>query len=144
MRLEVHDTKTGELVWKHVASPGGSWGAPILTNSDSISRLNPIPAITPFIVTRGTGDKAKPVVVFTERVITEEQMILNDDILHIADLRTGDPLELTAPDDEDGMWSPDGTAYTDDDGNILVSSYSPFYLCGEGPTVCAEDRSNGQ
>ena len=142
MRLEVRDTATGDLVWEHVASPGGSWGSPLFAETESVSRLNPIPTIRPFIVTRGTGDKATPVIVFTERVLTETEEFLNNDVLHVADLRTGELLDLTAPDYVE-YETPLGEAETDDDGNVLVNAYSPFRICGDGPTICVEDSNGG-
>ena len=142
MRLEVHDTKTGKLLWQHVASPGGAWGAPLFSETESVSRLNVIPTIQPFIVTRGTGDKARPVILFTERVLTDTNEFINADILHAADLRSGEELALTAPDyDQDE--TPYGEAETDDDGNVLLQAYSPFRLCGDGPLVCTEDANGG-
>lgn len=142
MRLEVHDTATGELLWQHVASPGGAWGAPLFSETQSASRPYPIPAIAPFVVTVGKGDKAKPVVVFTERVLTETNEIYNPDILHVADLRTGEDRELTAPGYEE-YESPFAAPYVDDDGNLIISPYSPYRVCGDEPTVCLEDGQGG-
>jgi hypothetical protein len=104
--------------------------------------LNVIPTIQPFIVTRGTGDKATPVILFTERVLTDTNELINDDILHAAELRTGKELELTTPDFVQ-YETPFGEAETDDDGNVLVEAYSPYRICGDGPTVCTEDSNGG-
>ncbi len=142
LRLEVHDTETGELLWEHIASPGGAWGAPLFSETESASRPYPIPAIKPFVVTRGEGDEARRVIVFTERVLTETNEIYNPDMVHVVEARSGDELELTAPDFVE-FETPYGEAEIDDDGNVLLQAYSPFRLCGDGPTVCTEDANGG-
>lgn len=142
MRLEVHDTDTGKLLWQHVTSPGGAWGAPLFSETTSASRPYPIPPIKPFVAEVGKGDTAKPMVVFTERVLTETNEIYNPDILHVADLRTGKEMKLTAPDYVD-YESPLAWARVDEDGHLIVNAYSPYRLCGKGPAVCFEDDDGG-
>jgi hypothetical protein len=97
--------------------------------------------LTPFVVERGTGDDAAPVVVFTERVVTEQNEIYNPDILHVADLRTGKEVGLSAPDFVE-FESEYGDAEVDEDGNLLVQPRSPFRTCGE-QAVCFEDSNAG-
>ena len=138
MRLEVHDTSSGELLWEHVSSPGGAWGAPLFSETSSASRPYPIPAIAPFVVRSGKT----PMVVFTERVLTETNEIYNPDILHLADLRTGEDQELRAPGYVE-YESPYAAPYVDDDGNLIIEPFSPLRVCGEEPTVCLEDGQGG-
>lgn len=141
MRLEVHDLETGEKLWDHVSSPGGAWGAPLFDETSSVSRKYPIPSIAPLLLMRGEGEKAEPVVVYFERDTLDEVTIVPNDLLHVADARTGDDLEVTIPgydpDDFDSAYDL-GMSF-DQQGRLVSNTQSPGRLCGDGPTICFDD-----
>lgn len=141
LRLEVHSTTTGELLWKHTASPGGAWGAPLFDETSSASRDYPIPTIQPLVVKRGTGEDAMWVVVYFEREITHES-IVPDDFLRVADLATGEELEVTIPDFDPDYDYLDSARITTD-GELAFNSYSPGSVCDDGPTICFSESEEG-
>jgi hypothetical protein len=131
MRLEVRSLDDGELVWEHVASPGGTSANGFLQSKDAASRPIPIPAIRPIVMERpGAADDEEPqlVVVFFERDIPEDGSFLPDDILRIADARTGELLEVTFEPYDQFEFRPYGLL---DDGDVFVNPLDAGRACGE-------------
>lgn len=130
MRLTAHSVDDGELLWEHTSSPGGAYGNPILVAWDAASRPYPLPTIEPLIVDIGSGEDAASAVVFFERDV-ETDSIRPDDFLRVADVRTGELLEVTLPevDPEEFTYEPLGLT---DDGEVFANVYSPAYPCRDG------------
>jgi outer membrane protein assembly factor BamB len=130
MRLTAHSVDDGELLWEHTSSPGGAYANPILTSSDAASRPYPLPTIQPLVVERGEGEDAAAAVVFFERDV-ETDSIRPDDFLRVADLRTGELLEVTVPefDPEEFTYEPLGM---NDNGDVFANVLSPGYPCRDG------------
>ncbi len=80
---------------------------------------------------RGEGDEAQLVVVFFERYIPgpEEDLLVPDDLLRVADARTGDLLEVTYEEYEEFAYRPYGT---NDDGDVFMNTQTPGHPCGDG------------
>jgi hypothetical protein len=133
MRLEVRSLEDGKLVWDHVASPGGAYANPLLEAGDSASRAYPFPSIRPIVMERAADDgedgPQQLVVVFFERDIPENDSIRPDDILHVVDARTGDPLEVTYEPFDEFEFRPYGML---DDGNVFLNALDPGRNCGDG------------
>lgn len=139
MRLTVHSAETGELVWEHTASPGGADANPLLVSKDAASRPYPLPAIRPLVVERGEGDEASTVVVFFERDIPDTGTIMPDDMLRVADARTGELLEVDLPDvDADDLFLI--ALGRHDDGDVYANTISPPWPCGEEWCFLASDE----
>lgn len=141
LRLEVHSTDTGKLLWKHTASPGGAWASPLFEETNSASRAYPVPTIQPLVVKRGSGDDAKWVVVYFEREITHDS-IVPDDFLRVADLATGKELKVTIPGFDPDVNYLDSARITDD-GELAFNPYGPGWVCDDGPTICFDDMDQG-
>ena len=143
MRLEVRSLEDGELVWEHVAAPGGAYANPILESGSSASRSYPFPPIRPMVIERpGDGDEDQLVVVFFERDIVSDS-IRPDNFLHVADARTGDPLEVTFEPYDELEFRPYGLH---DDGAVFANMLDPGRVCGES-VICFQatdgDAING-
>ena len=134
MRLEVRALEDGKLLWEHVASPGGAWSNPIIASSTAASRSYPFPAIEPIVMERGEGDDAQSVVVFFERSIpgADEDTLVPDDLLRVADARTGELLEVTFEPYDEFAFRPYGT---NDNGDVFLNAQTPGHSCGDG-RVC--------
>lgn len=134
MTLTAYDSKTGDEMWQHVASPAGAWSNPILSSSNSAGRAYPYPTMQPLVVE--TGEDATPAVIFFERELNVG--ITPDDFLRAADLATGELLEVTAPsiDPEDFVFRPVGIR---EDGSIFANVYSPAFRCGDEVCYAADD-----
>jgi outer membrane protein assembly factor BamB len=130
MRLTAHSVDDGELLWEHTSSPGGAYANPILTAWDAASRPYPLSTIEPLVVETGTGEDAAPAVVFFERDV-ETDSIRPDDFLRVADLRTGELLDVTLPefDPEEFTFEPLGLT---DGGEVFANVHSPGYPCRDG------------
>jgi outer membrane protein assembly factor BamB len=130
MRLTAHSVDDGELLWEHTSSPGGAYANPILTAWDAASRPYPLATIEPLVVETGTGEDAAPAVVFFERDV-ETDSIRPDDFLRVADLRTGELLDVTLPefDPEEFTFEPLGLT---DGGEVFANVHSPGYPCRDG------------
>jgi hypothetical protein len=130
MRLTAHSVESGELLWEHTSSPGGAYANPILTAWDAASRPYPLPTIEPLVVETGTGEDAASAVVFFERDV-ETDSIRPDDFLRVADLLTGELLEVTLPEvaPEEFTLEPLGFA---DGGEVFANVHSPAYPCRDG------------
>jgi outer membrane protein assembly factor BamB len=130
MRLTAHAVDDGELLWEHTSSPGGAYANPILTAWDAASRAYPLPTIEPLVIETGEGEDAASAVVFFERDV-ETQTIRPDDFLRIADVRTGDLLDVTLPEIDPEEFTLDPLGFTDS-GEIYANVYSPAYPCRDG------------
>jgi hypothetical protein len=141
MRLSAFALDTGELLWEHVASPGGAHAYSILSSGDAADRTYPLPAIQPFVVDVGTGDDAAPAVVFFERDIPETDSIRPDDLLRVADIHTGDLHDVTLPDvdPEEFTFEPLGFLGDEPGGDVFANVYSPPYRCGDDVCWVSED-----
>jgi hypothetical protein len=130
MRLTAHSVDDGELLWEHTASPGGAYGNPLLTGSTAASRAYPLPTIEPLVIETGEGEDAGLATVFFERDI-ETDSIRPDDFLRVADLRTGELLEVSLPefDPEEFTFEPLGLT---DEGDVFANVHSPAYPCRDG------------
>lgn len=131
MRLEVRSLENGELVWEHAASPGGAYSNPILESVNSAGRAYPLPAMRPIVMERAAdGEDGKPqlVVVYFERDIPETESISPDDMVRVADARTGDLLEVTFEPFDEFEYRPYGTL---DDGDVFLNALDPGRPCGE-------------
>jgi hypothetical protein len=130
MRLTAHSVDDVELLWEHTSSPGGAYANPILTAWDAASRPYPLSTIEPLVVETGTGEDAAPAVVFFERDV-ETDSIRPDDFLRVADLRTGELLDVTLPefDPEEFTFEPLGLT---DGGEVFANVHSPGYPCRDG------------
>jgi hypothetical protein len=129
MRLTAHAAEDGELLWEHTASPGGAPANPLLSGVRSASRPYPIPTIAPLVVDVGSGDDAAAAVVFFERD-TAGSGYVGDDFLRVADLRTGELLEVTAPDVDPDEFSFEPLR-VNDDGELVANTRTIGYPCGE-------------
>lgn len=129
MRLTAHSLDDGALLWERTSSPGGAYANPLLSSVNSASRPYPLPTISPLVVETRIDDEPVLAVVFFERD-TESDSIRPDDFLHVADVHTGELLDVTAPDvdPEDFSFAPLGFH---DDGTLFTNVYSPGYPCGE-------------
>jgi outer membrane protein assembly factor BamB len=138
MRLSAFDLETGESLWEHTSSPGGAFANPILASVDAASRPYPLPTIKPLVVETGDGDAAAPAVVFFERDIPEEGSIAPDDFLRVADLKTGELLEVTVPgfDPEEFTFEPLGI---NDEGDVYANVVTPPAECGDEVCWVAND-----
>jgi outer membrane protein assembly factor BamB len=130
MRLTAHSVDDGELLWEHTSSPGGAYGNPILTAWDAASRPYPLSTIEPLVVETGAGEDAAPAVVFFERDV-ETDTIRPDDFLRVADLRTGELLEVTLPGVDPEEFTLEPLGFTDE-GAVFANVYSPAYPCRDG------------
>lgn len=131
MRLEVRSLNDGKLMWDHVASPGGASANGFLQSKDAASRPVPIPAIRPIVMERpgaAEDDESQLVVVFFERDIPDFDSILPDDILRIADARTGKLLEVTFEPFDEFEFRPYGML---ENGDVFANPMDVGRPCGE-------------
>lgn len=131
MLLSAYGLDDGELLWQHTASPGGAYANPILAGVDSASRPYPLSTIVPLVVE--TGEDATPAVVFFERDV-ESDSLVPDDFLRVADLASGELLEVTLPDFDPEAFTFEPLGITDG-GDVFANTYTPGYRCGGG-SIC--------
>ena len=140
MRLSAFALDTGEVLWEHVASPGGAHAYPILSGGDAASRTYPLPSIQPFVVDVGSGDDAAPAVVFFERDIPETDSIRPDDLLRVADIHTGELHEVTLPEVDPEEFTFEPLGFVDEPGgDVFANVYSPPSRCGDDVCWVSED-----
>ncbi len=146
MQLHVYSLTTGELLWEHAASTAGEYTPPLFEETQSVGRTYPIPTLTPLVTWRDGGDKAverQAVVVYFERVASEGSLSGNE-VLHVADLETGEDLPVTVPGydfAEDFLYS---VREDFEDPEVIVATpKSPGRLCGDGPTFCFDEPADG-
>lgn len=139
MLLRAHSLDDGELLWEHTSSPGGAFANPMMSSVDAASRPYPLPTISPLVVETGDEQDLRSAVVFFERD-THTASIRPDDLLRVADLRTGELLEVTVPDVDPDEFSFEPLGQRDD-GEIFANVRTPASACG-ARAVCwvTEDR----
>lgn len=146
MRIRVYSLKTGELAWEHAASTAGEYTPPLFEETQSVGRTYPIPTLRPLVAQRDGGTKTtkqQAVVVYFERVaapgVTDGQ-----EIMHVADLGTGEDLPVTVPGYDLVEDFLDSVRPDFDDPNLIVATpQSPGRPCGDGPTFCFDEPADG-